>query len=230
MAQRLADEELAGAILSVGFTGQDAENAVAISMAETGGTNNPTIRNSLGYVGIFQFGSFNGRSSVTKSNKKGKAVTVSLACAENPLCAAGKAFVVSDGGADWSQWDTWRFGSYVPYLGRAKTAVAAAKKNSGVGSSGVGGYVSGAVTSGIESGANSLPVIGPITSLLGGLSGGNPLNPVAAAIGGVGDVLAAISNFIQALFSAELWKRIGGLFLGVLMMGFGGYLLAKGAT
>lgn len=107
------------------ITKNKTEMAIAIVLAETGGTGKTDARNVNrdGSVdrGIFQI---NNRAHPD----------VSDSCADNPSCAGRAAFRISLGGTNWNAWTTYKNGAYKKYLGTNSIPDAA----SGVGILGTG--------------------------------------------------------------------------------------------
>lgn len=119
---QLSPEQIAQYAIKAGFRGDGAVKAVAVALAESGGRTDAVNRNSDKYRSIDR--------GLWQINSKWHP-EVSAAAAFNPAQAAAHAYRISNGGKSWSPWSTWKNGSALTQIGRARLAVAKASKGAG---------------------------------------------------------------------------------------------------
>ena len=169
-----------------GFTGQSANTAAAIAMAESGG--NPNAINYSDPGGSYGLTQINGAAW-------GPGATSTLG---NPSEAFNQMFNISQGGTNFTPWSTFNNGSYLNFL----NGVGSATGSSGGLGSGLGNFGAGSWMQNLFGGPNS-PVgsqlgSGGITSLAGG--SGSSQTSWLASIGYflLGLVLLGIGAFLLA--------------------------------
>lgn len=116
---RLSGAQVAAVAASAGFTGPGLVRAVAVALAESGGQTDAVGVNADRWRsrdrGLWQINN-HWHPEVSDSD------------AFDPARAARHAHRISRGGADWSQWATWRNGAAAAQMGRARLAVSRAKR------------------------------------------------------------------------------------------------------
>ena len=139
---------------AAGFMGEGLRVAVAISLAETGGTANP---NAIGHngptsgcaAGSLDLGAWQVNNCYHPEYAGDCAYPLLTCdpashpdvCAYDLLCAAGAAFAISGGGSNWQPWTTYTQGIYRRYLDQADQAIASLDAGSGVAAAGSAGPV-----------------------------------------------------------------------------------------
>jgi hypothetical protein len=104
----LSDVDIAKVAKKAGFTDIGLQTAISVALAESGGDG--TVINTAGDRGLWQINRI-WHPEVTDS------------CALTPSCCATEAFRISGGGKTWTQWVTFKNGSYLAYQKRAITAI-----------------------------------------------------------------------------------------------------------
>jgi Lysozyme like domain/D-alanyl-D-alanine carboxypeptidase len=140
---------VAVAAQAAGFTGERLRTAVAISLAETGGTANPKAIGHNGPTSGCAGGSLDlGAWQINNCYHPEYADDCAHpqltcdpqshpdVCAYDLACSAAATFVISAGGTNWQPWTTYRQETYRRYLDRADEAIAAASGITDAGSAG----------------------------------------------------------------------------------------------
>jgi hypothetical protein len=119
---------LAAAAHQAGFTRQALRTAVAVGLAESGGSPRARHRNSStpGCPG----GSIDRGGWQLNDCYHAE---VSDACADDLGCAAHAAYRISQAGSDWTAWTTYTSGAYLAQLAAADRAIAALRDPGGCG-------------------------------------------------------------------------------------------------
>jgi hypothetical protein len=133
---QFTDAQLAGLVLGVGFTPQNAITAVAIAIRESAGNSDAVGDVSLQTstwgpsIGLFQIRSLNAQ--------KGTGGERDETANKDPVTNAKHAYSISGGGVNWKPWSTYK--GIAATLGRAQTAVSHPDSTmpTGVGSPGTG--------------------------------------------------------------------------------------------
>ena len=218
---KLTPAQVAGYALAAGFQGHGATKAVAVALAESGGNTSATNVNHDRYRsrdrGLWQINS-HWHPEVTD------------AAAYDPAQAAAAAYRISHAGRDWSAWSTWTNGKAAAMTGRARLAVAQARKG--------GGRSSSATNAGLHiPNPFDLPAIPapPGLPLPPGFPIPNPFSDQGQALGGqllggVGDVTGAIVQLNTMVLHAALWVGNPHNWLRVLFVAGGAVAVVGGAV
>lgn len=208
-----SDAQVVQAAQQAGFQGNGLIDAVAIALAETGGSPRNVINNtpstgdlSAGPWQINYFGSL----GPSRTAAYGDVNTV----ANNLQAGANAAFAISNQGTDFSAWSTWLNGAWKLYYGRAANAVLA---TGGVPVlSGIAGGIGGAVQA-AQGGANATGV---------GADTGAPAAPQPGAAVQASGLQFYLQKF--GLYLLALLAIVGGFFL-IATQSKGGQVAAHGA-
>lgn len=125
---------------------------------------------------------------------------VSDACAHDLICATQAAYRISGGFKNWRPWTTFTGGQYRQHVPQAEKGITGGENTQGSGILGTG--------------------IGP--DVAPGAS--EAVGSTANAIVGLANVL---EHFIESLFTASLWFRVGKVIVGLFLGGLALNMLAK---
>ena len=179
--------------------------AAAVGMAESSGRAAVTSPNPDGgtNVGIWQLDTPGGKGS-----------GYTIAQLQDPATNAKVMAAGTNGGQDWSAWETYVTGAYRQYMGQAAAA-------SGQESSGGSGWIS-----------SVLKGIGDVVGVVSGGSAGS-----GGGLGGLLSIPSDITNFFTTaekfvkalmwLVNPVNWVRLAAGAAGVLLAGAGIFVLAK---
>lgn len=148
----LSPLDIAHVAYAAGFRGDKLTMAVAISLAETGGSGNPKAVSSTNDYGLWQINQPSHPTYFKVANQ-----------IFDPSFNARAAFNISKGGADWSPWTTYKTGAYKHYFGQGIPTGPGADKiiGSGVKSNASGGFL-GAIAGAENAIAGAASSLNPI--------------------------------------------------------------------
>lgn len=134
------DAVIANAAKTAGFPADQVGTAVAVALAESGGRETVTHRNSNGTTdyGLWQINSVHG-SLLQQGDWR------------NPVDNAKMAMQVSGGGTNWHPWSTFSSGAYLLFLPRGKVAA---------------GSSAGSATPGVQPAGLSLPSLPDFSAIV----------------------------------------------------------------
>lgn len=154
-----------------GFTGQAADTAAAIALAESGGDPWAVNYNDPG-----------GSYGLTQINAAAHGSSA-LSTLGNPLAAFQQAFQISGGGTNFSPWSTYNSGAYLQYAQQGAFGGAGGSGSSGTSSSGGSGSFTGTTATG-----QTTSVLSPLSAIFGAI--GNLFQSAGLLI--LGAILVAI--------------------------------------
>lgn len=117
----LTDAQIAGAASGAGFSGTALAKAVAIALAETGGTGNPQSHNAVPPDDSYGLWQINMLGSMGPARRKQFGLT-SNSQLYDPSTNAKAAYAISSSGKSFTPWSTYTSGSYLRYMSRANKA------------------------------------------------------------------------------------------------------------
>ena len=116
----LSDEEIGSVAAQAGFTGDGLVMAIAVALAESGG--DPSAAGKNGPSAHCPNGSTD--RGLWQINDCWHPEFSDAQCYDPKGCAQA-AYTISNQGADWSPWNTYKNGSYQQFMARARAAAAA---------------------------------------------------------------------------------------------------------
>ncbi len=127
--KKISDEAIAEHAYAAGFRGPALVTAVAVALAESRGVLDDPGDEHLEdskwgpSIGLWQIRSLKAEYGTGKTRDE--------KANEDPATNARHAYQISDHGRDFSPWSAYKFNRHLPFMGRARAAVAAASKNGG---------------------------------------------------------------------------------------------------
>lgn len=225
--------ELLGFAQNAGFSGQSANTAAAIALAESSGnagavTAEPNGTTSFGLMQI-------------------NSVHPGAAGATDPQASFDQAYALSNGGQNFSPWTTYNNGAYAGFLPDGSAATDANATGSAPGGTtmrlmtnptdtgGAAGASGGTGNSFLDNlfglgGATSNPGTDAINQGgLGQMGGSNSTGTNQAAIDANGNPVGSGLSPLSSIFASigNLFQRFGYILLGIILVGIGAYFLAR---
>lgn len=215
---RLSQKKIALLWISEGGDPARADEASAVSMAESGG--DTRAGNSCCH-GMYQF---NVEVGIT-----------SMRCALSPVCATRKAISMSKNGQDWSAWEAYTNGSYRQYLG--KSGVGNGSKAKAVDFKTPLGTIPAPGPNfdftnplGPLSPVNPLEGIPSVQNPFGGSSLSNPLGGIEALAKSVNNISAFFVGLGELILTPEGWVRTAKLGGGSILILWGLRVVIREST
>lgn len=176
----LTDADRAQMAYNAGFRGDALNKIVAISIAEDG-SGDPNIVNNIGATGILQFMPGTWSGLVAQGKASGSPT--------DPQAAFNAAYALSNGGTNFSDWETFTVGAFQNFLSRAQQAAAGI---TGATSSTLSNNPVGAIGDAITSALNPMTMLKAVASQFN-ISASDVLIDVGMLAAGVG--LVAIGAY-----------------------------------
>lgn len=213
---KLSQRKIALLWISEGGDPHRADEASAVSMAESGG--DTKAGNSCCH-GIYQFNVEVG--------------VASMACALNPVCATRKAISMSKNGTDWGPWEAYTNGAYRQFLGKSRvgdgTKFVDLKTPLGTVPT-PGPNLDFTNPLGPLSPINPLEGVPNVQNPFGGASLSNPLGGIEALAKSVNNIAAFFVGFGELVLTPEGWVRSGKLVGGSILVFWGLRVMVRVST